>query len=143
VRDTYVGTQEFEDSVVSLPRVVQLHHRDLQSLLVHVAGLDARHAATDVEVMGDADCEPDQHTVDIDRSRSRDVREVAGGEPRVIGGQYVAVRDGVGRVFGEEVLHHDWHHPDEAGRCVGGVDQHVPRCVEDPDAIVVVVAQVD
>jgi len=97
LRGAHVSAQDGEQRLVRLAAAHQLHGRDLQPFLEHFARLGAADLAADIRRVRGRCAECDQPAVAKDRPCDRDVVQVAGAEPDVVGNEDVARGEAVRR----------------------------------------------
>jgi hypothetical protein len=101
----HVLGQQREQVLVGDACAEQLHRRDLDALLEDLARMQRVLGAADVADMADRTDETDQAAVAEHRGEHRDIEEMAGAEPRIVGDQHVARHQRLGRVLRQERLH--------------------------------------
>ena len=112
-----------------LAGVVELQRRNPETFLMHVAGAGADAVAADIGVMnGRADIGEDAVAVE-DRRQHRDVEEMPGRQPGIVGGDHVARLEVVGE-DADEMRAGDRQRIDVAGRAGVGLRHHAAAPVE-------------
>ena len=97
VRRAHVVADNVVQQRVGLARLVELRAGDPEPLLVNVARARADAVAADIGVVDGRSEESDRAALAEHRGQHRDVEEVAGRQPRVVGHQHVALGEVVGR----------------------------------------------
>ena len=87
------------------PAAVQLHRRDLDAFLVDLARTQRILGAADVADMADRADQRHQRAVAEHRRDHRDVEQMPGAEPRIVGDQHVAGLQRLRREFLQQRLH--------------------------------------
>ena len=117
-------------SSLGTPGAIQLHRRDLEALLVDLAGAQAVLGAADVADMADGASERHQPAVAEHRGHHRDVEQMAGAQPRIVGDQHVAGLQRLGREFLQQRLHRARQGEVEHRHGPRRVGERVAPCVE-------------
>ena len=94
-----------EQVVVRHAGAIQHHRRDLDAFLVDLARAQAVLGAADVADMADGAGQRHQRAVAEHRRDHRDVEQMAGAQPRIVGHQHVAGLQRLGREFLQQRLH--------------------------------------
>ena len=101
----HVLGEQREQVLVRHARAEQLHRRDLDAFLENLACLERVLRAADVAHVTDRADEADELTIAEHRRQRRDVEQVPGAEPRIVGDQHVARHQRLGGIFREQRLH--------------------------------------
>jgi hypothetical protein len=112
--------------LVGLAGAQQLHRGNLQSFFEHFPRLWAANLAADVRRMrgGGAECYELGPTED--GLCDRDVGQVPGSKPQIVGDQYIAGRKRFRWKKSQKVLHRGGKRTDETGDAFGGLDEGFP-----------------
>ena len=121
-----------EQVVVGLPGAEELHDRDINALFKHLAGVGAQHPAADIDRMTGVGKQGDRPAAAKDRGHHGKVVEVAGGQPRIVADQAVAVFELRPRVVAQKVTHGQRHGVDMARRAGDGLGDHIAPSVKHP-----------
>src|SRR5262249_56909442 len=111
-----VFEHDAEQILVQITRLYELHRRDLQAFLVNRSSVRSLSKPSDVDLMTAATEERNWTTILKDRSYHRQIMEVTGREPRIVGNVLVSLShllDGKSR---QKMLHRLRHGVDMAGR---------------------------
>ena len=131
VRHAHVGADDVQQLAVGLAAAEQLQQRHGQPLLEHLGGVRAHAQAADVGGVAGVGEPADPAAAVKDRRDHREVEQVAGGGPRVVGDQGVAGTQGCERMAGHDVVAHAiGHGVDVAGGAGDRLRQHAPAGVE-------------
>ena len=131
VGQAHVGADDLHERLVGPPRLVELHDRDPQPLLVDLARLGREHVAADVGRVAGRGEEGHAVVAAEDRRADGDVVELPRRLPGVVGDQHVAGPQRVERVGAQEVAHGEGHRVDVARRAGHRLGDHVAAAVED------------
>ena len=93
----HVLGEQREQVLVRHARAEQLHRRDLDAFLEDLARLQRILGAADVADVADRADEADQPAVAEHRREHRDIEQMPGAEPRIVGDQHVAGHQRLGR----------------------------------------------
>ena len=127
-----VGAHELEQRLVHLPGAREAHQRHVQPLLEHVARVRAHPEAADVDDVRGRREQRDQAVAPERRRHEREVVQMPGPLPRIVGREDVARAHRRGGELREEVADRARHGVHVAGRPGDGLREHVARGVEDP-----------
>ena len=130
-RQAGAGADEVEEGLVRPARLEAFHDRDVEAFLEHRAPFRPHAEAADVDDMRGVGEQPDDPAVVEGRADDRQVVQMAGAEPGVVGDEVVALAHRVGREFREEMADALHHRVDVAGRAGDGLRQHAAVQVED------------
>src|SRR4029079_3996970 len=108
----------------------EVHQRDVETLLVDLAGIDGHAAAADIDDVAGRGEERDHLAAPEGRRDEGEVVQVAGALPRIVGQEDVAFLHGGGGEAVEEVVDGARHRVDVAGRAGHGLRQHGAAQVE-------------
>ena len=93
----HVLGEQREQVLVRHARAEQLHRRDLDAFLEDLARLQRVLGAADVADVPDRADEADELAIAEHRRQHRDIEQMAGAEPRIVGDQHVAGHQRLGR----------------------------------------------
>ena len=131
VREADVGADDLQQLVVRLAAVEELRHRDAQPLLVDLVRLAREDLTADVRRVAEVAEVADDPALAEDRRDHREVVELAGGHPGVVGDQHVAGAERLRRIGGQQVAHAGRHRVDVPRRAGQRLRHHLPARVED------------
>ena len=131
VREADVGADDLQQLVVRLAAVEELRHRDAQPLLVDLVRLAGEDLTADVRRVAEVAEVGDDAPLAEDRRQHREVVELAGGHPGVVGDQHVAGAERLRRIGGEEMAHAGGHRVDVPGGAGQRLRHHLAAGVED------------
>ena len=131
VRIAHVAVQHAQQRLVGLAGLVELHRRDQHAFVEQLADHRRVLHAADVADMPDRAHQRDQPAVAEHRAHERDVEQVPGAEPRVVGHQHVAFLQRLGREMLEQRLHAARQGEVEQRHGARAVRQRVALRVED------------
>ena len=114
------------------PRRNRCRDGDADALLEHLPRVRPEAAPADVHDVTGVGEQPDQPVAVEGRRHHRDVVQMPGGEPRVVGDEHVAGFHGVHRVFGDEMPDALGHGVDVPRRAGYRLRQHAALAVEHP-----------
>lgn len=128
----YVGGDKLEQVFVGDAFPDQLADRKPEPFFVNLAGGGGEPEAADVRQVGNTGTVADQARAAEDGPHDRDVVDVPGAHPRIVGADRVAGAQGFGRELGQHVAHRRRPGADERGGAViplgdrpgAGVEQH-------------------
>ena len=113
IRHADVFAQDPFERGIHCAALHHLHGRNLQSFLEHLAGIRRAHAAADVRRMRHGPREGDQTAIEVDRLRHRDVGQMPGAEPAIVGDEDVALMQVLWRPLLEKRANGPRRRPDE------------------------------
>ena len=127
-----IGPHDVEHALVGLAAVEHAHDRDAKPFLEHLAGVRPETGTADVDDMDGRGEQPRRRAVAEARRHHREVEQVSGGEPGVVGDVDVALAHGVGRELLEKERDRRGHRVDMARRAGDRLGEHAAPQVEDP-----------
>ena len=131
VRETDVGADDLQQLLVRLAAVEELRHRDAQPLLVDLVRLTREDLTADVRRVTEVAEVADDPAFTENRRDHREVVELAGGHPGVVGDQHVAGAERLRRIGGQQVAHAGGHRVDVARGAGQRLRHHLTARVED------------
>src|SRR5258705_13260576 len=105
VRDAGIGPDDRGERLVEPAGFIELHDRDEEPFLVYLPGLGGEDVAADVGAVAGGGEEGDPVRSSEDLIADRDVLEVPGGLPGLVGDEHVPGPERLDRARGQEVLH--------------------------------------
>ncbi len=117
-------------NLIGLAAVKQLHDRDAQPLFEYLARLGGKNPPADVGAVAGVGEQRDQFAVAKNRRGDRDVVDLSGGLPGIVGDQHVAGRELLRRKRREKMFHRRRHGVDMARRAADRLRDHAPFGVE-------------
>ena len=127
-----IRAHDLEHERVEFSPLRERQDRDVETLFIDLASVRPEAASTDVGHMGGGGEQGDDAAAAERRGHRREIVEVTGAEPGIVGEKDIAFLHGRERVLREKALHrcgHRVHVPRGAG---DGLGEHAPRRVEHP-----------
>ena len=134
VRETDVGADDLQQLLVRLAPVEELRHRDTQPLLVDLVRLAREDLTADVRRVTEIAEVADDPALAENRRDHREVVELAGSHPGVVGDQHVAGTERLRGIGGQQVAHAGGHRVDVPGVPVSDCAIIWPRVSKTPQA---------
>ncbi len=132
VGSAHVGPDQLDEVLVDLSGAEQFHDGQSQPLLINLSGLGGEDPAPYVgRVAGVGEIADDSPSPEH-RGCNRDVVDLPGGHPRVVGEKNIAFGEPFGRVFGQQVAHPGRHGVDVARSAGERLGHHGALGVEHP-----------
>ena len=130
-RQPRAQAQDIEEGLVRAPRLEAADDRDVEPLLVHRPRFRPHAEATDIRDMRRVGEQSDDTATPENRGHHRQVMQVAGAEPWVVGDVVVALLHRLDRELLHEVPDAFAHGVDVPGRAGDGLRHHAALQVED------------
>ena len=130
VRGAYVVADYVVQQRIRLPRLVELRAGDPEPLLVNVAGAGPHAVPADIRVVDGRAEEADDAALAEHRGQHRDVEEMPGRQPGIVGHQHVALDEAVRREGLDEMGARGGQRVDVPRRSGDGLGDHPALAVE-------------